>query len=173
MPAKIWLKRLRISQMETHSFNAFYNQDSIYLFLGSFPSVKSRERNFYYMHPKNRFYPLLQEVFNDNFTTQDIEVKKQLLSKHKIALFDVIKSCEITGSSDSSIKNVEVNDIEKILQKTKIQFIILNVKLSYNLFIKYFPNLINKAYYLPSTSPANAKCSLEELKTHLLDIINK
>ena len=159
--------------METHSFGAFYNVDSIYLFLGSFPSVKSRERNFYYMHPKNRFYSLLQEVFNDSFTTQDIEEKKMLLKKHKIALFDVIESCEITGSSDSSIKNIKVNDIEKILNKSNIQKIILNGKLAYNLFIKYFPNLIDKAYYLPSTSPANAKCSLEILKSHLLDIISK
>ena len=124
--------------MQTHSFNAFYNPDSIYLFLGSFPSVKSRERNFYYMHPKNRFYPLLEEVFNDSFTTQDIEEKKVLLKKHKIALFDVIESCEITGSSDSSIKNVKVNDIEKILNNSNIQYIILNGKLAYNLFIKYF-----------------------------------
>ena len=159
--------------METHSFGAFYNVDSIYLFLGSFPSVKSRERNFYYMHPKNRFYPLLEEVFKDSFTTQDIEKKKMLLKKHKIALFDVIESCEITGSSDSSIKNIKVNDIEKILNKSNIQKIILNGKLAYNLFIKYFPNLVDKAYYLPSTSPANAKCSLENLKAHLLDIINK
>lgn len=159
--------------METHSFGAFYNVDSIYLFLGSFPSVKSRERNFYYMHPKNRFYPLLEEVFNDSFTTQNIEEKKILLKKHKIALFDVIESCEITGSSDSSIKNIKVIDIEKILNKSNIQKIILNGKLAYNLFIKYFPNLIDKAYYLPSTSPANAKCSLENLKAHLLDIINK
>ena len=159
--------------MQTHSFNAFYNPDSIYLFLGSFPSVKSRERNFYYMHPKNRFYPLLQKVFNDDFTNQNIEVKKELLSKHKIALFDVIESCEITGSSDSSIKNVKVNDIEKILNNSNIQYIILNGKLAYNLFIKYFPNLANKAHYLPSTSPANAKCSLEKLKTYLMDIINK
>ena len=159
--------------METHSFGAFYSKDSIYLFLGSFPSVKSRERNFYYMHPKNRFYPLLEEVFKDSFTTQDIEEKKVLLKKHKIALFDVIESCEITGSSDSSIKNIKVNDIEKILNHSNIQKIILNGKLAYNLFIKYFPNLINKAFYLPSTSPANAKCSLTNLKIHLLDIINK
>ena len=159
--------------METHSFGAFYNVDSIYLFLGSFPSVKSRERNFYYMHPKNRFYPLLEEVFKDSFTTQNIEEKKMLLKKHKIALFDVIESCEITGSSDSSIKNIKVNDIEKILNYSNIQKIILNGKLAYNLFIKYFPNLINKAFYLPSTSPANAKCSLTNLKVHLLDIINK
>jgi hypoxanthine-DNA glycosylase len=112
-------------------------------------------------------------VFNDSFTTQDIEEKKVLLKKHKIALFDVIESCEITGSSDSSIKNIKVNDIEKILNKSNIQKIILNGKLAYNLFIKFFPNLIDKAYYLPSTSPANAKCSLEILKSHLLDIINK
>ena len=159
--------------METHKFGPVFNKDSEYLFLGSFPSVKSREKNFYYMHPKNRFYPLLKEVFDDDFTNLDIEVKKELLLKHHIALFDVIQSCEIVGSSDSSIKNIEVNDIKKIVDNTKINKIILNGKLAYNLFIKHFPDLVNIAYYLPSTSAANAACSLEKLKTHLLEIINK
>lgn len=159
--------------METHKFGPVFNKDSEYLFLGSFPSVKSREKNFYYMHPKNRFYPLLKEVFDDDFTNLDIEVKKELLLKHHIALFDVIQSCEIVGSSDSSIKNIQVNDIKKIIDNTKINKIILNGKLAYNLFIKQFPDLVNIAYYLPSTSAANAACSLEKLKTHLLEIINK
>ena len=159
--------------METHKFGPVFNKDSEYLFLGSFPSVKSREKNFYYMHPKNRFYPLLKEVFDDDFTNLDIEVKKELLLKHHIALFDVIQSCEIVGSSDSSIKNIKVNDIKKIIDNTKINKIILNGKLAYNLFIKHFPDLVNIAYYLPSTSAANAACSLEKLKAHLLEIINK
>jgi hypoxanthine-DNA glycosylase len=88
-------------------------------------------------------------------------------------LFDVIKSCEIVGSSDSSIKNITPNDIEYIVKNSNIKKIILNGKLAYNLFIKYFPSLTNISYYLPSTSPANAKCSLEKLKEILLDIINK
>jgi hypoxanthine-DNA glycosylase len=159
--------------MVNHSFEAIYDKDSIYLFLGSFPSVKSREYNFYYMHPQNRFYPLLKEVFNDDFTTLDLVKKKKLLLKHKIALFDVIKSCEIVGSSDSSIKNITPNDIEYIVKNSNIKKIILNGKLAYNLFIKYFPSLTNISYYLPSTSPANAKCSLDKLKEILLDIINK
>lgn len=159
--------------MVNHSFEAIYDKDSIYLFLGSFPSVKSREYNFYYMHPQNRFYPLLKEVFNDDFTTLDLVKKKELLLKHKIALFDVIKSCEIIGSSDSSIKKITPNDIEYIINNSNIKKIILNGKLAYNLFIKYFPSLTNISYYLPSTSPANAKCSLEKLKEILLDIINK
>jgi hypoxanthine-DNA glycosylase len=125
------------------------------------------------MHPQNRFYPLLKEVFNDDFTTLDLVKKKELLLKHKIALFDVIKSCEIIGSSDSSIKNITPNDIEYIVKNSNIKKIILNGKLAYNLFIKYFPSLTNISYYLPSTSPANAKCSLEKLKEILLDIINK
>ena len=111
--------------MVNHSFEAIYDNDSIYLFLGSFPSVKSREYNFYYMHPQNRFYPLLKEVFNDEFTTKDITKKKELLLKHKIALFDVIKSCEIIGSSDSSIKNITPNDIEYIVKNSNIKKIIL------------------------------------------------
>lgn len=159
--------------MVNHSFEAIYDKDSLYLFLGSFPSVKSREYSFYYMHPQNRFYPLLKEVFNDDFTTLDLVKKKELLLKHKIALFDVIKSCEIIGSSDSSIKNITPNDIEYIVKNSNIKKIILNGKLAYNLFIKYFPSLTNISYYLPSTSPANAKCSLDKLKEILLDIINK
>jgi hypoxanthine-DNA glycosylase len=159
--------------MVNHSFDAIYDKNSIYLFLGSFPSVKSREYSFYYMHPQNRFYPLLKEVFNDDFTTLDLVKKKELLLKHKIALFDVIKSCEIIGSSDSSIKNITPNDIEYIVKNSNIKKIILNGKLAYNLFIKYFPSLTNISYYLPSTSPANAKCSLDKLKEILLDIINK
>lgn len=159
--------------MVNHSFEAIYAKDSIYLFLGSFPSVKSREYNFYYMHPQNRFYPLLKEVFNDDFTTSDINKKRELLLKHNIALFDVIKSCEITGSSDSSIKNVIPNDIEYIVKNSNIRKIILNGKLAYNMFIKYNPSLKDMSYYLPSTSPANANCSLGKLKEVLLDIINK
>ena len=159
--------------MFNHSFEAVYDKNSVYLFLGSFPSVKSREYNFYYMHPKNRFYLLLKEVFNDDFTTSDINKKRELLLKHKIALFDVIKSCEIVGSSDSSIKNVIPNDIEYIVKNSNIRKIILNGKLAYNLFIKYNPSLKDMSYYLPSTSPANAKCSLGKLKEVLLDIINK
>ena len=159
--------------MLNHSFEAVYDKNSIYLFLGSFPSVKSREYNFYYMHPQNRFYLLLKEVFNDDFTTSDITKKKELLLKHNIALFDVIKSCEIVGSSDSSIKNVIPNDIEYIVKNSNIRKIILNGKLAYNLFIKHFSSLKDMSYYLPSTSPANAKCSLGKLKEVLLDIINK
>lgn len=159
--------------MVNHGFEAFYDKDSVYLFLGSFPSVKSREQNFYYMHPQNRFYPLLKEVFLDDFTSNDIEKKKELLSKHHIALFDVIESCEIIGSSDSSIKNVVPNNLESILKNSNIKKIILNGKLAYKLFTKYFPNLLNMAYYLPSTSPANAKFSLADLKNYLLEIINK
>lgn len=159
--------------MLNHSFETVYDKNSIYLFLGSFPSVKSREYNFYYMHPQNRFYLLLKEVFNDDFTTSDITKKKELLLKHNIALFDVIKSCEIVGSSDSSIKNVIPNDIEYIVKNSNIRKIILNGKLAYNLFIKHFPSLKDMSYYLPSTSPANAKCSLGKLKEVLLDIINK
>lgn len=159
--------------MEKHSFEPLFNKESKILFLGSFPSVKSREQNFYYMHPKNRFYPLLEKVFLDEFTTIDIEKKKQLLLKHNIALFDVIESCDIVGSSDSSIRNIVLNDIDSILKQTNISKIILNGKLAYNLFCKNFPHLLKISYYLPSTSAANAKCSLEFLKNQLLDIINK
>jgi len=160
-------------EKQVHNFAPVYDKDSKYLFLGSFPSVKSRNKSFYYMHPKNRFYPLLEKVFKDEFTTENIDKKIKLLNKHHIALFDVVKSCEIHGSSDSSIKNIELNNIDEIVNNSKIKTIILNGKLAYSLFIKHFPHLLDKAYYLPSTSPANAKCSLNDLEKFLLEIINK
>jgi len=133
------------------------------LILGSFPSVKSRELGFYYAHPQNRFWKVLSLVFEDNIEN-DIACKKEFLKKNKIALFDVIKSCEITGSSDASIKNIIPNDIAEILAKTNIKNIYVNGKTAYNLYNKYIKDNINKeAIYLPSTSPANATFSLKKL----------
>jgi len=122
--------------MENHTIDAYYNNDSEILILGSFPSVKSRELGFYYAHPQNRFWKVLSLVFEDNIEN-DIACKKEFLKKNKIALFDVIKSCEITGSSDASIKNIIPNDIAEILAKTNIKNIYVNGKTAYNLYNKY------------------------------------
>lgn len=90
--------------------------------------------------------------------------KKELLNKYNIALWDVIKSCTITGSSDSSIKNVIPNNINNILKKSSIKKIFVTGKTAYNLYNKYIYESTNiKAIYLPSTSPANAKITLDEL----------
>lgn len=148
--------------MEKHNIKPLYNKDSKILILGSFPSVKSREAKFYYHHPQNRFWKLMGKLFNCDCIT--IEEKKECLLNHHIALWDVIQSCEINGSSDSSIKNIKVNDIQKIINESQIEKIFTNGKKSYELYNKYCFKEVNiKAIPLPSTSPANATYSLEKL----------
>lgn len=146
-----------------HPFEAVYNNDSKILILGSFPSVKSREINFYYGHPQNRFWKILENIYNEKIDN-NIEIKKEFLLKNNIALWDTIKSCEITGSSDSSIKNAIPNDIENLIHTTNIKAIFCNGNTSYKLFMKYFKDKINiPIICLPSSSPANAKFSLSDL----------
>lgn len=147
--------------MEIHNINPIYNEDSKILILGSFPSVKSREQQFFYAHPQNRFWKVISNIFNEQLPNT-IEEKTQMLLRNNIAVWDVIKSCDIVGSSDSSIENVVVNDIESILKKTNIQKIFANGDKSYKLFKKYFTKDI-EIIKLPSTSPANAQFSFERL----------
>ncbi len=149
--------------MITHPFGPLYDNNSKILILGSFPSVKSREQMFFYGHPQNRFWKVLSAVFDENIP-QTIPEKKQFLLSHGIALWDSIKSCEITGSSDSSIKNVVPNDIGIILKSADIKAIFTNGKTSdkyYNMYIK--PMVNRDSICLPSTSPANAAWNLERL----------
>ena len=103
-----------IEEKVLHEFPPVYNEYSKILILGSFPSVKSREQQFYYGHPQNRFWKVLSGVFQ-TVVPQSIAEKKTFLLSHGIALWDVIASCRITGSSDSSIHDVEVNDFQQIL----------------------------------------------------------
>lgn len=136
-----------------HELEPYYNKDSKVLILGSMPSVKSRELGFYYMHPQNRFWKTLSRVYEEE-PPITIEDKKDFLKRHKIALWDTIKSCYITGSSDSSITDVKVNDINKLLKETNIEEIFTTGRKSYDLYNKYLLNKTKKeAYYLPSTSP--------------------
>lgn len=149
--------------MIMHPFPPLYNKDSKILILGSFPSVKSREQMFFYGHPQNRFWKVLSAVFNSKLP-ETIEEKKQFLLKHGIALWDVIASCEITGSSDSSIKNVKVNDLSIIFKEADIRQIFVNGRTAEKYFKKYTKDKIKRdALCLPSTSPANAAWSLDEL----------
>ena len=146
-----------------HEFQPIFDSRSRVLILGSFPSVTSREQNFYYGHPQNRFWRLLATICNEDtpFTT---EQKKALCLTHGIALWDVIQSCEIEGSSDSSIKNVKVNDLSVILDNCGINQIFVNGSTAYKLFAKYQQKEIGRtAIKLPSTSPANAAWSFERL----------
>jgi hypoxanthine-DNA glycosylase len=149
--------------MIVHPINPVYNFESKILILGSFPSVKSREEGFFYGHIQNRFWKVISSIFHTELP-KSIEEKKKLLLDNKIAVWDVIKSCEITGSSDNTIKNVTANDISLILNSAKIEKIIVNGKTAEKFYNKYILNKINrKAICLPSTSPANATWTFEKL----------
>lgn len=112
-----------------HLFAPVFNADSEILILGSFPSVKSREQNFYYGHPQNRFWKLLPRIYGKmDIKLETIDEKKEFLLENHIALWDVIKSCDIKGSSDSSIRNIEVNDLDIIIKNSNINKIILMVE---------------------------------------------
>lgn len=149
----------------SHTFPIYINKDSTILILGSFPSVKSREQMFYYGHPQNRFFKVLGKIFNED-VYNTVESKKTFLKKHKIALYDVIEECDIEGSADSTIRNVTPIDLKKILlEYPNIKSIGVNGKKASSLFKKYLVKDCGgvEVYHLPSTSPANAKTSLEEL----------
>ena len=151
------------TQKIKHPFEPICNENSRILILGSFPSVKSREQSFYYGHPQNRFWRILSGVFGEQ-TPVSIEEKKEFLLSHAIALYDVISSCEIEGSSDSSIKNATPNDIRSIVEGAQIEKIITNGKLAHKLYEKHIASTVAlPEICLPSTSPANAAFSLERL----------
>ncbi len=146
-----------------HTFEPVFDHNSDILILGSFPSVKSRENQFYYGHPQNRFWKVTADIFNEPIPGT-IEEKKQFLLRNHIAVWDVIASCDIIGSSDSSIRNVTANDMNVILKTADIRKICANGDKAYRLFLKYcrkegWPEVVK----LPSTSPANAACSAKRL----------
>lgn len=146
-----------------HTFAPVYDKNSKLLILGSFPSVKSREISFYYAHPRNRFWTLLSALLKQPIPVS-IEEKKNLLLSYHIALWDVIQSCEIKGSSDSSIKNVVPNNILSLIEQTSVTHIYANGSKAYSLYEKYCkPNIFLPITKLPSTSPANAAFPLERL----------
>ena len=146
-----------------HPFGPLFNENSHVLILGSFPSVKSREQNFFYGHPQNRFWKVIAAVF-DQPVPQNIEEKKQLILTNGLALWDSIASCEITGSSDASIRNARANDIDIILGNSSIERIYCNGRKSHELYCRYIEAQTGReAICLPSTSPANAQWSLERL----------
>ena len=140
-----------------HTIDPVYDEHSRILILGSFPSVKSREQKFFYGHKQNRFWKVLAGILGCE-VPQTIEEKKTMLLEHHIAVWDVIQSCEIEGSSDASIRDVVPNDLSEILDTADIQAIYTNGG-------KYiYPVNGIEAHKLPSTSPANAGYSLDRLK---------
>ena len=148
--------------MIIHPFKPVIFKESRVLILGSFPSVKSREVDFYYGNKNNRFFKILEVIFDEKIG-ESKEAKIDFLKRHKIALFDVVKSCEIVGSSDSSLSVKEVNDIGKLIENTDIEKILLNGKKAFEIFQKYIKIDKVKYFYIPSSSPANASFSLDRL----------
>lgn len=147
-----------------HVFQPVYNQKSKILILGTFPSVKSRENHFYYGHPQNRFWRLMAELTKRELPA-NIEEKRKLLLENRIALWDVIQSCSITGSGDASIRDVVPNNFMEILRESEIEKIYANGNKAYELYMKYiYSDTGREIEKLPSTSPANAGYSLERLK---------
>ena len=147
----------------THAFSPVFDSESRILVLGTMPSPKSRELGFYYSHPRNRFWPVLAKIFGEEIPGTP-EEKKNFCHRHKIALWDVLKECEIEGASDSSIKNAVPNDISIILNSADIKAVFTTGTTATKLYKKFIePEIGIPVIDLPSTSPANAKVKFEEL----------
>ena len=169
----------------SHPIPPVWNSESRILILGTMPSPKSREAGFFYMHPQNRFWSVISEVFSESFVHPNnspdlstaIAERHDFLLRHHLAMWDVLASCEITGAADSSIKNALPNDFTKIFEGSQIRHVICTGKTSYNLWQKNCASLYEARYKLtshclPSTSPANAQWSKEKLLAEYKHILN-
>lgn len=154
---------MREHQTIVHPLQPLFQADSKILILGSFPSIKTREYGFFYGHPQNRFWPLLERIFEESLGT-DIEERREFLLRHHIAVYDVIYQCDIIGSSDSSIQNVVASDLSPIFKVADTKNIFCNGGTSYRYYRKYHEKKIGvESIQLPSTSPANARFSIDDL----------
>lgn len=150
-------------ELHFHTFEPVFDSNSRILILGTFPSVKSRESGFYYGHPQNRFWRIMAQLFSQP-TPCSIAEKKRLLLQNRVALWDVAASCEIEGSSDSSMTRVVPNDIPKLLSESGITHVFANGKKAAQLYNRLiYPETGLEIVTLPSTSPANAACGMEHL----------
>lgn len=162
--AKDWGNIMADYERIKQPFEPIYDKDSRILILGSLPSVKSRENGFYYGHPQNRFWRVIAGIYGLD-VPENVFEKKDLLYKCRIAVWDVIESCEIKGSSDSSIREVIAADLNTILDKCNIEKIFANGKTAGRLYNTFGKAKTGRSIIeLPSTSPANAAYSLEKLK---------
>lgn len=148
---------------QTHPFPPLYDARARVLILGSFPSVRSREQQFFYGHPQNRFWRVLSAIFGEE-PPQSVEEKRALVLRRRLALWDTIAACEIAGSSDASITNVVPNDLRPILDGAEIRAIFCNGGTSYRWYNALLRETLGReATLLPSTSPANARWTQEKL----------
>ena len=145
-----------------HELAPVYDAGSRVLILGTMPSPKSRERGFYYMHPQNRFWKMLCAVL-EKPVPESIEGRRELCLANKIALWDVLASCEISGASDASIKNGVPNRLDEVFSAADIKAVFTTGKTAYNLFRRFFPNDTHELISLPSTSPANRTITEAEM----------
>ena len=159
------------------NFKPIYDNSTKVLILGSHPSVKSKNLGFYYMNPHNRFWKVLSSLLKCDFINASNDEKERMLLNNNIGLHDVVKACTIIGSSDTTIKSVEPIDLVSILNSSNIKYIFLNGKKAYSLFEKYFKDTAEEhcvSYkVMPSTSPANARYSFDDLVSHWKEILNK
>lgn len=147
----------------THPFLPLYGSESRILILGSLPSLKSREENFYYGNPMNRFWKVIAAIFNKN-PPDSIEEKKTLILENHLALWDAIYRCDITGSRDQSIRNAEPTNLFPVIKNSKIEHIFCNGKTAWNYYNTHQRKSLEiEAKCLPSTSPANASWTFEKL----------
>ena len=147
--------------MRCAGFAPFFDEKSVLLILGSFPSVKSRETAFYYGNRQNRFWKILASFFGEDLPSA-VPEKKSFLKKHDIALWDVVTECDIEGSLDSAIKNPVVADIYEVLNNAPIKRIFTNGGKSFALLKRHYPELVVLTDALPSTSPANVRSPEKE-----------
>lgn len=145
-----------------HPFEPIVAKNSRILILGSFPSVKSREIQFYYGHKQNRFWKVVAHVCHC-VVPQTIEEKREMLYQNRIAVWDVLESCEIEGSADASIRHPVVHDIARVIADTEVTAVFFNGKTAYQMYQRYGTPIVVPTKALPSTSPANAAFSLEKL----------
>ena len=144
-------------------FAPVYNADSRILILGSHPSVESKRQGFYYMNPRNRFWPIMQCILGEKLVDVPCQLRAERLLAHGVALYDVVGQCRIEGSSDASIRGVVPNDIQSIMHAAPIRRIFLNGQTAYRLFCRFMPQWVSISNVLPSTSPANARFGLDAL----------
>ena len=146
-----------------HSIEPVFDAESRVLILGTMPSPKSREVQFYYGHPQNRFWRVLAAVLGEE-VPQSVPEKKAMLLRHRIALWDVLAECEITGASDSSIRNPVANDLSVILDYAPVQAVFTTGATAWKLYTRLQkPHTGIEAVRLPSTSPANCAVKMEAL----------
>lgn len=142
--------------MRVEGFRPYFAPDAEILILGSFPSVKSRETSFYYGHPRNRFWKVLAGFYGEE-VPQSVEERKAFVKAHGIALWDIVVSCEISGSADATIRDYAVADLKEVLDAAPIKKILVNGSTAMKIFSKNYAELLPMTTALPSTSPANAR----------------